>query len=314
MSLVWQIDSKGGFLTSPELSTEVRSQSQTMQVFRNFVTLADSEANFGIHRGDTMQFVKVSDTQDGRVVGETELVPTGSLNFFRDQVVAQEFTLGIDYSWRLDTLAKLDVHHTLVQALINSMTRTLDRACAAIYRAMDLVYTPIGSRANPQFVLGTAGVPLAVATRPFSLYDHMNIIDLMGGTYHMPLYDTNNYVSVGTPKYCRSFFEDSKFERIVTPNNADKFYSAEIGEIYQGRITKETNALDNDLGNDLGEAVYFGKDAVMEMVVHPEEIQAKLGADYGRDRGLRWVWFGNWVQTWSFPNEGEARGIRVYSL
>lgn len=314
--LVWQTDSLGGYLTSPELSRKMRVKAQPMQKFRQFVSQAgsDSESNFGMHRGDVLQYTKVSDTADGRVVSELETVPTGSLTFYKDQIQALEFTLGIDFSWRLDILAKLDVYNNIVNALTNSMARTLDKAAGAQFRSADLVYTPTGGLVNPSYTLGTAGVALAAATRKFTLWDHMNIVDLMGGTYNMPFYSGNTYPIVGTPQFRRSFFEDAKFERIVTPNDSGRYYRGEVGEIYNGRLVVENNVLTNDLGNELGEAVYIAADAVMEIVVYPEEIQAKLGADYGRDRGLRWVYYGNWKKIWDYSTEGEARLVRVHSL
>jgi hypothetical protein len=70
------------------------------------------------------------------------------------------------------------------------------------------------------------------------------------------------------------------------------------------------------MGNNgvLGQAVYVAADAVMEIVVLPEEIQAKLGQDYGRDCGLRWVYYGAWAQTFNYAAELEARTLLVSSL
>jgi hypothetical protein len=313
MALVWQTDSRGGYLTSPELSEKMRVKSQTLQRFRPLVTASGSES-FGMHRGDVLQYTKVGDADDGRVVSETEIVPTSNLTFYKSSVTALEFTLGIDYSWRLDILAKLDIYNNIVTALTNSMTRTLDKACGAIFRSADLVYTPTGSVTVPSYTLGTAGVALAAGTRPFSVWDHYNIIDLMGGTYHMPYYDGEGYVAIGTTKFLRSFFEDGRWERAVTPQNSGRIFRGEVGDLYNCRFIRETNVMTNDLGNGLGEAVYCAADPVLEIVVYPEEVQAKLGSDYGRDRGLRWVWYGNWAKTWDYSSESEARLLRVHSL
>lgn len=311
MALVWMTDSLGGYLTSPELSRNMRLKSQPRMRFR---PLATPEVSFGMHQGDVLQYTKVGDADDGRVVAEDETVPTSNLTFSKDTVTALEYTLGIDFSWRLDILAKLDVYNNIVRALTNSMARTLDKAAAAQFRSADLVYTPTGTAANPSYTLGTAGVALASATRRFNLWDHMNIIDLMGGTYLMPAYDDVGYVSVGSTAYLRSFFEDERWERIVSPQNAGKFFRGEVGENYNCRFIRETNSLDNSLAASNGEAVYVAADAVLEITVYPEEIQAKLGSDYGRDRGLRWVYYGAWKKTWDYSTDGQARLIRVHSL
>lgn len=312
MALVWQTDSLGGYLTSPELSRQMRLKAQPRMRFR---PLSTPEQAFGMHMGDILQYTKVGDADDGRVVAEDETVPTSNLTFSRDQVQAQEYTLGIDFSWRLDILARLDVYNNVVKALTNSMARTLDKAAAAQFRDADLVYTPTGTPSNPAYTLGTAGVALASATRRFTTWDHMNIIDLMGGTYLMPAYDDGgNYLCVGTTAFLRTFFEDDRWERQVTPQNAGKFFRGEVGEYYNGRFIKESNALDNTLASSNGEAVYIAQDAVLEVTVYPEEIQAKLGSDYGRDRGLRWVYYGAWKKTWDWSTDSQARLIRVHSL
>ncbi len=309
--LVWEVDSRGGYLTSPELSEKIRVVAQTKQVFRNLVNPQES---FGMHRGDVLQYTKVGDTEDGRVVSETETVPTGNLTFYKSSVTALEVTLGIDYSWRLDILAKLDIYNQIVIALTNSMARTLDKMCGKIFQTSDLVYTPTGSLTNPSYTLGTAGTALAAGTRPFTVWDHRNVIDLMEGTYNMPYYSDDGYIAVGTTAFLRSFHEDGAWERPVVYNAAERVWRGEVGHFYKGRFLTDTNVMDNDLGNGLGEAIYIAEDAVLEIVVYPEEIQAKAGADYSRDRGLRWVWYGNWAKTWDYSTENEARMIRVHSL
>lgn len=313
--LVWSTDSKGGFLTSPELSDIVRYRGQSQQVFTNFVTAVGSETEFGMNRGDEAQWVSVSDLEDGRIVSESELVPTGSINIERQSVRALEITLGIDYNWRLDILAKLDVYSMLVQSLVNSMARTLDRMCANVFRATDLVYTPTGSLTNPSYTLGTAGLPLATAQRAFTIWDHMNIVDLLSGTYYAPKYSGGNYQVVGSVGFMRSILEDNQWQKANTQFNSNThIIEGMIGSYYGGNFIQETNALTPNFGADLGEAIYIGGDAVYEICIYPEEIQAKLGADYGRDRGMRWVTYKNWAEVQKYSRGQTPRLLRVAAL
>lgn len=311
--LVWGTDSRGGYLTSPELSDIVRYRAQSIQVFRSFVSTVGSDT-FGMNRGDVLQWTSVSDLEDGRVVDEDERVPTGTLSISKQSVQALEVTLGIDYNWRLDILAKLDVYNMIVQSLINSMARTLDRMCASVFRATDLVYTPTGSLTNPSYVLGTAGVPLATAQRAFTIWDHLNIIDLLGGTYYTPRFNGMNYAVVGSTTFMRSIMEDPRWQKAVEPQNAQKIFDYKIGTYSGGEFWQDTNALTNNFGNDLGEAIYIGNDAVFEILVYPEEIQAKLGSDYGRDRGMRWVAYLNWAESQKYSLGQTPRLLRVAAL
>lgn len=311
--LEWQVDSLGGYLTTPELSQQMRVKAQSKQRMRNLVNVEEA---FGMNRGDTLQFTKAGNADDGRIVSETETVPTSNLTFTKSTAVCREYTLGIDYTWRLEILAKLDIYNAVIVALTNSCSRTLDRAAGAVVRAQDLVYTPTGSEINPSYSLGSAGVALSTAGRPWSVWDHRNVIDLMGGTYNMPFFDDSGFVNVGSTQFLRTFHEDGKWERAVTPQNASRCFRGEVGEFYMCRFIHETNVLSNAVGTGgvLGEAVYLAADHTMEIVVKPEEIQAKLGADYGRDRGLRWVFYGTWKKIWDYATETEARGVLVSSL
>lgn len=313
MALVWGTDSRGGYLTTPELSDIVRYRAQAQQIFRSFVSTVGSDT-FGMNRGDVLQWTSVTDLEDGRAVREDEIVPTGSISLNKQSIQALEYTLGIDYNWRLDILAKLDVYHMIVQSLINSMARTLDRACAAVFRSTDLVYTPVGSMTNPGYVMGTAGVPLATAQRAFTIWDHMNIVELLGGTYHTPYFTDSTYAVVGSHTFTRSIEEDQRWLNAVQPQNYEKLAMRKIGTFGGGDFYTDSNALQNTFGQGLGEAIYIGNDAVTEIMVYPEELQAKLGQDYGRDRGMRWVTYTNWAETQKYSRGETPRLLRVAAL
>lgn len=313
MPLVWGTDSRGGYLTTPELSDIVRYRAQAQQIFRSFVSTVGSDT-FGMNRGDVLQWTSVTDLEDGRAVREDEIVPTGSMSINKQSIQALEYTLGIDYNWRLDILAKLDVYNMIVQSLINSMARTLDRACAAVFRSTDLVYTPVGSMTNPGYVMGTAGVALATAQRAFTIWDHMNIVELLGGTYHTPYFTDSTYAVVGSHTFTRSIEEDQRWLNAVQPNNYEKLAMRKIGTFGGGDFYTDSNALQNTFGQGLGEAIYIGNDAVFEIMVYPEELQAKLGTDYGRDRGMRWVTYTNWAESQKYSRGETPRLLRVAAL
>lgn len=65
--------------------------------------------------------------------------------------------------------------------------------------------------------------------------------------------------------------------------------------------------------NSIGEAVIFGDDAVIEGVVIPEEIRAKVPDDYGRSKGIAWYFLGGWKRVWDFAADGEQRIVHVTS-
>lgn len=310
--LEWSTSSLGGALTSETLSRNMRIVAQPKMRFRQ---LTRPEMAFGAHNGDTVTFRKVSNVLDeGRVIGEKERVPETEINFTSGQITIEEYSLSIPYTWRLSLLAKLSVEDNIVIALMNDMAKVLDKAAAQAFRSADFVYTPTGTNTSKTRSFSTTGTAGAAATRPISGWDVKNIVDDMRSTYNMPAYDGNDYVCVATSTFMRGLKDDSEWVEAAKYGDPDKLFSGEVGRYYGVRFIEENNALDANLAGGLGEAIFVAWDAVIEIVSYAEEIQAKVGSDYGRDKGLRWVWMGGFDKTWDFALEGESRLVRVHSL
>lgn len=81
------------------------------------------------------------------------------------------------------------------------------------------------------------------------------------------------------------------------------------------RFVEETNVLANVLGTTSfeGEAIFLGSDPVIEGVVVPLEMRAKIPTDYGRDKGLAWYFMGGWEVTYASATNGEIRMVHVTS-
>lgn len=310
MGQTWGTDSQGGFLTTPELSRKIREAAQPMCRFRQFVR---PEEDFGRNMGDRLEFTKTSDIAvQGRKISELETVPTSNITIFKDAVTADEYSNSVEYTWKLEILAKLDINSPVISALKNDMAKVLDKAASIEFKATDLVYCPQGTETNKSYTLSTTGAT-NVATRNMSIWDVKNLIDLMKSTYKMPKFDGNNFMSVCTTTHMRGLKDDSEYFDAVKYGDPDRFFTGELGRYYGCRFTEETNALNGNKAGGLGEAVYFGEDAVIEIAVYPEELQAKLGEDYGRNRGIRWVWVGGFKRTWDYSTEGDARAVFVTS-
>lgn len=310
--LEWSVNALGGYLTSETLSRNMRIVAQPKMRFRQ---LTRPEMAFGAHNGDYVTFTKVSNVKTpGRAIGEKERVPETELTFTKSQITIKEYSNSIPYTQRLSLLAKLSVEDNIIIALMNDMAKTLDKAAAEEFRKADLVYTPTGTITNKTRTLTTNGTAGAVATRPISAWDIRNIVDEMRSTYNMPAYDGNDYLCVATSTFLRGLKDDSDWVEAAKYGDPSKLFSGEVGRYYGVRFVEENHALDANLANGLGEAIFIAWDAVVEIVAYAEEIQAKISVEYGRDRALRWVWYGGFGKTWDFATEGEARLLRVYSL
>lgn len=307
----WAIDELGGMATSETLSRNVRVVSQPLMKFRQ---LTRPEMAFGSHQGSKVTFRKMSNLRDrGRTIGEKEKTPNTTFSLSYGEVTVQEWTNSVDYTWTLSLLAKLSIEDMIIIGLMNDMAKTLDEAASTPFRDADLVYTPTGTVNNKTRTLTTNGTAGAVSTRPFSMWDLKNVVDDFRCVYNVPAYDNNDYVCVTTCTGTRGIKDDPEWFAAAQYGDPERLFSGEVGRIYGVRFIEENNVLNANLPNGLGEMIFIGFDAVIEIVAYAEEIQAKIGMDYGRDKGIRWVWVGGFAKVWDFAAEGETRLLKVYS-
>jgi hypothetical protein len=76
-----------------------------------------------------------------------------------------------------------------------------------------------------------------------------------------------------------------------------------------------TQALSNakGTGSVLGEAVFFGDDAVAMAVVMDPELRMAIPGNYGLQNSVAWIGMLEFGVIWDTANDGEARIIRVTS-
>lgn len=307
----WTIDELGGMATSETLSRNVRVVSQPLMKFRQLTRL---EMAFGAHNGSKVTFRKMSNLKDrGRAIGEKELVPNTHFTLSYGEVTVQEWSNSVNYTWTLSLLAKLSIEDMVIIGLMNDMAKTLDEAASVAFRDADLVYVPTGDVHNKTRTLTTNGEPGAIADRPFSMWDLKNVVDLFRCVYNVPAVDNNDYICISSCTGTRGIKDDPEWFASAQYGDPERLFSGEVGKIYGVRFIEETNVLNPNLPNGLGEMIFIGYDAVIEIVAYAEEIQAKVGADYNRDQGFRWVWVGGFAKVWDFATEGEVRLLRVYS-
>lgn len=307
----WAVSALGGALTSETLSRNVRMAAQPKMRFRQLTRL---EMAFGAHNGDTVTYKKFTDLEDsGRAIGEKEPVPETNFNISDDTITIREYSNSVPYTSRLSLLAKLSVEDMIIIGLMNDMAKTLDFAAAQQFRLADGVYVPTGTTTNKTRTFTTNATAGATATRNISTWDVRNIIQQLRSDHNCPAYDGNDYICVASSTFIRGLQEDADFVEAAKYGKPEVLFSGEVGKYYGCRFIEENHALNGNLSGGLGEAVFIGWDAVIEIVAFEEEIQAKIAGDWGRDKGLRWVWYGGYKKVHTFSDDGQIRMIRVYS-
>ncbi len=290
---VWLTDSLGGYMNNPELDSELRFQAQTIQKFRQF---CDIKLEYGKNKDENWNFDKVSNiSTEGTALTETNTIPEHNLVITQGTGTVTEYGNAITYTGKLEALAKWDPKNPFQRKLRDDMAVVIDKTVEAQFDACKMRVNNTTSGSALQWsTSGTASGSCGGNVTQANLED---IVDYMLGTLLIPFYDGENYMCIATVKHIRGIYDalEAVWKYTEFPTNG------EVGKYYKCRFVRETNSMNNAIGTSdcSGEAYYFGSDSVMEAVVIPEEIRAKIPTDYGRSKGLAWYFLGGWKIVWS---------------
>ena len=316
---VWHTSADGGYFANPKLSKSLRTATQPMMRFRQFVR---KESAAGKGKGDTFDFNKISNiVTAGGVITETQRIPESKFLIRRGQLTIQEYGNSIPYTGKVDTLSEFSVDNSITKALRDDMAKVIDIAVANVFKGADLCYIPSSLTSGTWDADGT---PSTTASVNLNLAHIREIVDAMKtGVFGaseiapIPTYDGGNYVCIASVKALRGIKSDPDYEEAKKYADPDSLLSGEVGRIEGVRFVEcnHLSALSNGVGtNDvLGEAIIFGEDPVIEALVVPEEIRKKIPGDYGRDLGIAWYGMAGWARVWDFSSDSEERIVRITS-
>lgn len=305
---LWVTNSLGGFLANPPLSKKIRHAAQPMMKFRQFV---DAESAAGKSRGDTFLFDKISNiSTQGGTLNETNTIPKNNYTIVQGSLVITEYGNSIPFTLKGQVLAEASVPEIVKTVLRNDMAKVMDTAAAAEFKATD--YLAVCSDTATTVFTTNSAVAVS-ATANMSDKNVRDIVDKLK-TLNVPRYDAQgNYISIAATNMIRGLYDF--FEAKVIQTNMGPAFAGEVGRYYSTRFVEETNILSNTIGSGsvLGEAVFFGGDAVKEGLVIPENIRLDIPKDFGRDQAIAWYAMTGFKKTWDFGDDGETRIIYVTS-
>lgn len=246
----------------------------------------------------------------GRKISELERMPQAAVSISQGSLVVDEFGNSIPWTGKLEALAEFDVENIWLRTLRDDAAKTLDKEVGDRFKNSQVRAAP--NTAGTQFKEDGTN---PTANKNVDVAFVRDVVDEAKSKYLMPFYDGENYMCICSVKFGRRIKEDVDWEDAAKYGDPERLFSGEIGRLYGVRFVEETNVLSNVLGTTTynGEAVFFGSDAVVEGIVVPLEIRAKIPTDFGRDKGLAWYFMGGWARTWDSANAGEVRIIAVRS-
>ena len=292
---VWATNSLGGFFYSLNLSDELRETLQPMSRFRQFCDVGDAA---GKHKGQTWTWDVVSDvaTAGGTLV-ETNTMPETQFTITQGTITVTEYGNSVPYSGKLEDLGKFSVRKPVMQALRNDANKVLDRGAYAQFYLTKLRVVPAGGTSSTGVTLTTNGTATLSNVIAFNNAHAKAIVDTMKER-NIPAYAGDDYMAVAWPTTLRTFKNNLESIHQYTESGIKLIFNGEIGRYENVRYTEQTNVekgitSTGASGNAWDGAVsdwifFFGEDTVMEGVVDPVEMRAKIPTDYGRSKGVAW--------------------------
>lgn len=313
---IFATNSLGGYFTNPELSQKLRVVAQPLKRFRAFTSPLGAG---GAHKSATVFFDKIQNvTTAGTTLTETDTIPETAAKINQGTATMTEYGNSIPYSQKLITLSQLGPEDAVAVALRNDASKVLDSACATQYKNAEFKAVMSASGTT---IITSNGTATATATSDLTAVDVRSIVNFMRKK-NIPFVDGSNYVAICSVQSYSNLLGDSNttgsgFVDIskYTAQFAEGLFRGEVGKYYMTRFVEETNILSNTIGNGAsrGEAVFFGDDAVKEVVAIPEELREKIPTDYGRSQGLAWYALLGFQRIWSFATDVEEHIVHVTS-
>jgi N4-gp56 family major capsid protein len=309
MSFSWQYDAPSGVYKNHEMSSKLRMAAIAETKFMQFVT---PEAGYGKKKGESITITRVSNISvpsNGRL-NENSRIPEDELTLSTVAITVSEWGRSVPYTSLSEDLGKFNVNNMVQKKLRDQMALVLDSAAADAFKDAKVKAIPNGVAS---LVFDTDGTASTQATVNLNVYHVEQIRDYMFSTLNTPAYENGDYMCLISTKAKRGLVSDPNWEVWHKYTDPQSKYNSEIGRLEGIRFIEinNTSALSGSLGSGsvLGEAVFFGDDAVAQ----DPELRAGIPQDYGRVQGVAWYGILEFGIVWDTANAGEARIVHLTS-
>ena len=310
----WTYDAPTGVYKNHAMSGKMREAAIADAKFMQFV---DPEPGYGKGKGESVTITRIAniaEPTDGRIL-ETDAIPEDTFSISTVQITVSEWGRAVPFTSLAKDLGSFDLQNKIQMKLKDQLKLVMDRAAATAFKSAKIKAIPDGVSS---LTFDTDGTPSTAATVNANLYHVEQIRDYMKTTLHVPPYEGDDYVCLASTKFLRGIKNDPKWEQWKIYTSPEAKYQSEVGRLENCRFVEinNTNALSGSKGTGgvLGEAVFFGADAVAMAVAQDPELRAAIPKDFGRSQAVAWYGILEFGAIWGdSANDGEARIIHVTS-
>ncbi len=314
MSFSWQYDAPTGVYKNHDLSSKLRFAAIAQTKFMQFVR---PEPGYGKKKGESITITRVSNITvptSGRLL-ENNRIPEDELTLSTVAITVTEWGRSVPFTSLSEDLGMFNVENMIQKKLRDQMSLVLDNAAADAFQTAKVKAIPTGVAA---LTFDTDGTASTAATVNLNVYHIEQIRDYMFSTLHIPPYEGDDYICLISTKGKRGIISDPAWETWHKYTDPESKYKSEIGRLENIRFVEinNTGALSGSLGTGsvLGEAVFFGDDAVAMAVAEDPELRAAIPQDFGRSKSVAWYGILEFGLVWDTANDGEAKVVHVSSL
>jgi len=314
MSFSWTYDAPSGVYKSHQMSSNLRMAAIAECKFMQFVS---PEEGYGKSKGESITITRVSNIAvptSGQLIENVE-IPQDELVLSTIAITVVEWGRAVPYTSLSNDLGKFDVNNIIQKKLRDQMALVLDAAAAAAFKTGKIKAIPNGVAS---LVFDTDGTASTTATVNLNAYHVAQIRDYMFSTLNIPAYEGGDYMCLASTKALRGLKADPDWEVWHKYTDPKAKYNSEVGKFEGIRFIEVNNtaSLSGSLGSGsvLGEAVFFGDDAVSMAVAQDPELRAEQPKDFGRQKSVAWYGVLQFGQIWSdSSNPGEAKIVHLTS-
>lgn len=305
----WTPAAEGGYLYQDELSDVLRTTLQPMCKFRQFSE--PREADKPLHKGEAFYWNVAGDiTPDGTTeIGERQIMPEGDAVITQSSLTVKEMGWSVPHSFKLEALAKQDIVAMIERQLSDHARKWFDATVYTQFDATPLRVVPTSGTSTTALTLDTDGVT-AVTNNIELGKEHVNLVQVTMNERNIPGYmGEEDYICLSRPQTLEPVRQDLELIHQYTETGLRQVFEGEIGRYNSTRFVKQTwipagGAVDAASYNvftgtteawDNGKsswAFFFGDDLVLECLIIPEEVRAKIPTNYGLSKGLAWYFMG----------------------
>lgn len=277
----------------------------------------DVEPGYGSGKGETVNITRVKNIAEPTTAkfNERDRVPVDTFALSTTAITVSYWGRGIEFTEKAEILSHFDIQDKIQRKLKQQLQLVMDSASAAAFKTAKVCFAPTSLTGG---TFDTDGTPSA-ATENMTVAHVKVIRDYMADTLHVPGWrGGEKYQCLASVKALRGLKNDPEFLAWRQFNDAQNSHvKGMVGTIENIDFVEvnHTNALSNSkgAGGVLGEALFFGDDAVAMAVVMDPELRMAIPGNFGLQRALAWVGLLEFGIVWDTANDGEARIIRVTS-